>query len=378
VKIIDYRTDPFPWSGVADGTVTMVDDQHASASATLSPGSHPSLLVQDNGAHPNYTNTLGGEYKIDVLKVEFDNVWDRNLEHEDDEYPDYEKCIAVEHDDGGELDLEDYLKIEPDSLTFDDIKGNIALVVTEPIFDSFLDPAEIDDGSAVLEYRHADPGDTDIYAYGIELRWTADDTVLDRLIVVIYSGFSLTDWTNWVNNATYGNAAGDNWLNELPPVYSELNDDPGDIDPEPPECDPQQWRGVKTGDDLPRFYHFNASFEMRSVATAGAHGHQACYAADGNLIVPVEGDIATLASSGTADHRAPTVPPTLGHPIHDVWPFIRAAQMDGNPIDGLENLNHPLIRIGAHLQDYYDRRPARTANTVAHDECCDPAVCTVH
>lgn len=66
------NAEPFTvtWSGVANGTVTMVDDQHAIATASLSPGTKPSLLMQDNGAHPNYTNTLGGEYKIDILKVE--------------------------------------------------------------------------------------------------------------------------------------------------------------------------------------------------------------------------------------------------------------------------------------------------------------------
>ena len=66
------NAEPFTvtWSDVANGTVTVVDDQHTIATASLAPGTSPSLRMQDNGARPNYTNTLGGEYKIDVLKVE--------------------------------------------------------------------------------------------------------------------------------------------------------------------------------------------------------------------------------------------------------------------------------------------------------------------
>lgn len=66
------NSEPFTvtWSGVTNGAVTMVDDQHAIASATLLAGTSPSLLIQDNGVHPDYTDHLGGEYKIDVLKVE--------------------------------------------------------------------------------------------------------------------------------------------------------------------------------------------------------------------------------------------------------------------------------------------------------------------
>lgn len=88
-----------------------------------------------------------------------------------------------------------------------------------------------------------------------------------------------------------------------------------------------------------------------------------------------------MASAGTADfgHYSNVLAPR--HVQADVRPFIRAAQLDGNPVEGgliPANLSHPLIRIGYHLQQYYARRPVHTAHTVVHDACCDPVGCTTH
>lgn len=39
------------------------------------------------------------EGTLNVINVEFTDVWERNLEHDDSDFPDYGKCIAIEHDD---------------------------------------------------------------------------------------------------------------------------------------------------------------------------------------------------------------------------------------------------------------------------------------
>jgi len=300
----------------------------------------------------------------DVLSVEFDNVWDRNLQHAQDSYPDYEKCIAVEHNASlSELDLKNYLKIEPSSLSFDDIKDHVSFNVEHQIFST----ATIKN-DCFLDYNGSDPDDVNIYAFGVQL--LCGSSVADRLIVVVYSDETQPEHTDWIaQNVAEGTA----WLNELPRVYSELG--ASNADPEPVQCNPQQW---SWDPGVPAFYHFNATFEIRSRETAGSHGHQACYNAAGVLISP-SGGLEALASSGTADWRHPDnwfLPPT--HSTADVRPFLRAAQLDGNPVEGLFNMTHPLIRIGPRLQEYYNWRPAHTGSTRPHDQCIDPGACSFH
>ena len=47
------------------------DNREVVTSASAGANSRPCLLVQDLGLHPNYTNTLGGEYEIDMISVCF-------------------------------------------------------------------------------------------------------------------------------------------------------------------------------------------------------------------------------------------------------------------------------------------------------------------
>ena len=287
--------------------------------------------------------------RLTILSLEFDNVWDRNLDPLDNgNFPDYEKCIAIEHENAmHKVNLLDYLKIQPTGLSFDDIKGFVSFHIAHQIFDA----ASVENDSDLV-YDDDDPGDTDIYAFGIELRW--DATVLDRLIVVIYDEDTDTEYTTWTTN----NAAPPGWLGELPAVHGSLG--PDNSDPEPGA--PGQWGGVN---GLNNNYHYSAAFEMRSVETAGGHGHQTCYDGDGNLIEDDGAGDQSRASCGTADaqHWSDVLwPPT--HFTDDVQPFIRAAQLDGNPVDGVGALNNPLIRWGPNLQAYLNRRPPHTANQV--------------
>lgn len=284
--------------------------------------------------------------------MELENVWERNLGPlANGNFPDYQKCIAVEHDDTvHKIDLLDYLKIEPTGVSFDDVKEFVSFHIAHQIFDT----ASIENDSDLV-YDSGDPGDTNIYAFGIELRWGM--LVLDRLVVVIFSRATKTAFESWITT----NAAPPSWLGELPAIHASLGI--GNSDPEPGA--PGQWGSVK---DLNNNYHYSAAFEMRSAKTAGGHGHQVCYDANGNLIEDDgTGDQKKerRASCGTADARHWSYvlfPPT--HFTEDVQPFIRAAQLDGNPVDGFSSLNNPLIRWGENLQDYLNRRPPHTGNKV--------------
>lgn len=118
---------------------------------------------------------------------------------------------------------------------------------------------------------------------------------------------------------------------------------------------------------------------MRSIPI-DEFGHQACYDDDGQLIeAPAtpwqDDDMETLAACGTADRVSPESQlfPT-GHRDQDVRPFIRAAQLDGNPVEaeglfGPTSLSHVLIRVGNNLENYIERRPPCTDETAQPNNC---------
>ena len=103
---------------------------------------------------------------------------------------------------------------------------------------------------------------------------------------------------------------------------------------------------------------------MRSLAIAGGHGHQATYNASGELIT------ATIAA-GTADKVSPQSiwnGTAARHRMTDVHPYIRALQLDGNPIltDNLSGMftdsiptrfSRPCLFQGDEANAYLDRRP---------------------
>jgi len=106
------------------------------------------------------------------------------------------------------------------------------------------------------------------------------------------------------------------------------------------------------------YMHHDARFEMRSHPITGGHGHQACYDAEGVLIT-------NGIAAGSADLWAPynswNIPyPNDNHLKHDVKPFIRALQLDGNPVhptDIYRNLTRPCIHKGKNTDKYVERRP---------------------
>ncbi len=118
-----------------------------------------------------------------------------------------------------------------------------------------------------------------------------------------------------------------------------------------------QLGAVRTKD---AFLHHDAKYEMRSGPISGGHGHQATYDANGVLIE-------TPIAAGTADIAAPyyandTLHARTGnkHLKQDVQPFLRALQLDGNPVLPRyinRNLNRPCIYRGPNTDKYVERRP---------------------
>ena len=106
--------------------------------------------------------------------------------------------------------------------------------------------------------------------------------------------------------------------------------------------------------------HHDAKYEMRSMPISGYHGHQSTY--DGNGIL-----ITNPIAAGSADLFAPYN--ALGMPYldrdhrdNDVYPFIRAMQLDGNPVLPRSvfkptNFNRPCLYIGEKTDQYISKRP---------------------
>ncbi|NLL84492.1 MAG: hypothetical protein GX230_09685 [Lentisphaerae bacterium] len=210
----------------------------------------------------------------------------------------------------------------------------------------------------ILQYASSPPDDMAPAIYAINVVRLADAAILDRLWLVVNSSLTRT-----VFNACYEqNSANMNWVLTLPSPYStiELNQEGQPVDPEPGA--PNQWAGPTR---VATFLHHDAAYEMRT-ANQGDHGHQAMYDAQGNLIT------STIAA-GTADRERPIlfwgIPNWTNHRNVDVRPFIRALQLDGNPVlpnsqNVPRNLNRPCIYQGTHADQYIQCRPITPTGTI--------------
>lgn len=95
---------------------------------------------------------------------------------------------------------------------------------------------------------------------------------------------------------------------------------------------------------------------MRSKKTNGGHANQACYKSDGQLEL-------SGVNAGTADYRSTDYGFfAIPHRNADVYPFIRALQLDGNPVRPTSitvptDLDHPLMFQGGYIEQYLFCRP---------------------
>jgi len=298
---------------------------------------------------------------VNVANVIFANTKVRNLpalEAKPSSRDAYNKIIVVKHDEGGVLDLEesDFLSISPAGLEWNDVKDLFDIEIKHKFHGSGMGVNE-----AEFTYKESDPSSHDIYSAGLEIKCSCG-TIIDRAIVVIYSNATKSDYDEWKEE---NDETPPSWVENLPKVYSKLGADNSD-----PEPDDDNWKAPSANTSN---YHYDAAYTMRSKKISGGHGHQACYDGDGNLIhATITSPPAKLAAAGTVDNSAPG----FGHPDEDVWPFIEAAQLDGNPIENTNslpsNISAPLIYVGENLIEYFKRRPPHTGDQVEPGENSDP------
>lgn len=179
--------------------------------------------------------------------------------------------------------------------------------------------------------------------------------VFDRLWVVVNAPETQAAFNGW-----YAQNADLSWTTNLPSPFAAITFSTNWFGVVSPGVTNLSGSGWGLPHAINSFLHHNATFEMRSGPVADGHGHQATYNANGTLI---ENPIA----AGTADISAPyfangLIRPT-GTALHlkeDVQPFIRALQLDGNPVLPTEinrNLNRPCLCKGANTDRYVERRP---------------------
>jgi hypothetical protein len=182
---------------------------------------------------------------------------------------------------------------------------------------------------------------------------------LDRLWITVLNPKTRTEFASWVNN----NATNAAWLAQLPKPPSKINvDSLGNASL--PSAASTSWNAPEPF-PANSYMHPKAVYELRSNAISGGHGHQATYDADGNLIT-------TSIKAGTADYASPANKRHLirigEHREEDVKPYIRALQLDGNPVFPINNsgekstfwtrnLSRPPLRVGPFTQQYLERRP---------------------
>ena len=186
------------------------------------------------------------------------------------------------------------------------------------------------------------------------------DQVFDKLWVVVNAPETETSFTSW-----YEQSADISWTTNLPSPFSRLpltnaSQNVIAIDPEPDS--PGLWESPH---GISSYLHHDAKYEMRS-ERIGDHGHQATYDETGTLILnPI--------AAGTADFQTPYnaigLPNGTKHRDQDVYPFIRALQLEGNPVHKISsavglgivdvptNLNRPCIYKGDKTDKYIERRP---------------------
>lgn len=221
----------------------------------------------------------------------------------------------------------------------------------------------IDSFSSVMGYGGR-LRDLNIEIHRVEVGLKGSVHACDRLVVVIVSPETERRYRVWVDRFETETQ----WLTELPVAYLSLAQNNGN--PEPNNCEHLFWQdwGVRR---LNSYFHGNATFDMRSAQTPGGHGHQACYTTDGEFIT-------SGFSAGTADFRHYSHYFTRAHATLDVLPFIRAAQLDGNPVTANSklaptNMTHPLVYEGVNINTYLRLRPTLpSAEPLLNPNTCTP------
>ncbi|MCL2105282.1 MAG: hypothetical protein FWH21_09625, partial [Kiritimatiellaeota bacterium] len=205
----------------------------------------------------------------------------------------------------------------------------------------------------------------------VKLRYRPrNNEVFDKIWVVVNSTDTLAEHNGWI-----ARNPNNNWTAGLPVPFSSIplkvttnwfGTVSTNLNVAAMNLDGTLWHPPSK---ISSFMHHDAKYEMRShpVPTDPGPGHQAMYDAQGNLIT------APIAA-GTADLWAPysaknSLYWNSNHRNQDVYPYIRALQLDGNPVHsvsskktfGLEDapitLTRPCIYMGDYTKKYMEKRP---------------------
>jgi len=260
-----------------------------------------------------------------------------------------EHCLGVVWSAGGKVDLfallaanhwsfKDDLHFTSDNLTVND---NGELVFSQKA------PPDLKPSISLVKLHYAPNPNTDL--------------IFDKLWVVVSSPETEEDFAGWrLRNTDIS------WTTNLPSPFASLSfanvaGVTNPVDPEP--AAPNRWG---TPHSIDSYLHHDAKYEMRSSPVAGGHGHQATYDETGSLIEdPIAAGTADLFAPYKASGKANW---KTNHRDEDVYPFIRALQLDGNPvhsmgtvvlglIDAPMNLNRPCLYKGTRTLQYIEKRP---------------------
>ena len=300
-----------------------------------------------------FVNCNCSEHKHIVIGFDHGKVNTRNilpeLEADDDDTTDH--CIGLIWSKGGTTNLYSLLhdNCQPyiEHLSFSSSNGDLSVTP-----------------EGVLSFGSGEPSDMKPSISLIKLHYklkTNVDIIFDRLWVVVNSTKTEKRYSQW-----YIAQSSTNWMIGLPRPHKNivlttnlLTSAVSPIDPEPGA--PDKWAAPHA---VSTYLHHDAAYEMRSHPVAGGYGHQAMYCASGKLLVePIAAGSADLFAPYNADGTAQK---NTNHRNYDVYPFIRALQLDGNPvqkvgtivgIDAPQNLDRPAIFKGLNINRYVERRP---------------------
>jgi len=262
--------------------------------------------------------------------------------------PPTEHCLGAVWSPGGKIDLFDllddcYLYL-PDTNVLSFTSDNLTVNSKGELVFPKRKPDDLEPAISLVKLHYKPDSETDV--------------VFDKLWVVVNAPETKTEFDNW-----YARNADISWTTSLPSPFSCIalatnaaGEITGPIDPESGWIG-GQWHAPEAKNS---FLHHDAKYEMRSKPVSGWHGHQAMYDAHGYLIT-------TPIAAGTADLFAPYNSidwPYLDsdHREEDVYPFIRALQLDGNPVHPKSksfptDLTRPCIHTGANTGKYIKKRP---------------------
>ena len=300
------------------------------------------LSANENAGHvpTNYPAGCGTPEKVyigfDHAKVKTRNLSRITTGNVDEDIT--EHCLGVVWEEGGEIDL--FSLLDSNYLPY---KDDLVFTTTD---------YSVNNGRLVYGEN---PKDLLPQICLITLYYEPSNIVCDRLWIVVSRPDSEQLFNRWRDRSI-----SQDWTINLPQVYESLSFSTNSsqqvllVDPEPGS--PNLWG---TPHPINSYLHHNARYEMRSGPVNGA-GNQATYDTNGALITE-------SIAAGTADIFAPydaTDNPRIGlsHMTQDVYPFIRALQLDGNPVrpkikEFPTDLNRPCIFKGVNVESYISRRP---------------------